>query len=507
MAWLRGRVFERLLDGFAAGLTDAQLVPLLVAELGAEPADDADTPAGGAGGPDDRDGPDDESGSEDGGPEDGGPEDGGPEDGGPEDGGPEDGGPEDGGPEAPMTARGPDGPDGPDDGGSDEREPAGDAPDSRRRGRAAAERRPRRRRRRRRADHGPGPAGGCGAGRDRGGPATALDRPGTRRHARTSSRGGARCSPAPPASCSTATATASGGSCSPTTTAACCRSCSHAAAPHDRRIDQPAPTGPKTGGGQAATPLSSSKLRQRCWPPSPPTTTAPGPRCSTNSNTDSPPSTHPTSRPVVRPTMRSTPAQARRRRPGAEVDRWVRVRDRQCVAPGCRRPAYASDLDHTLDHALGGPSLSWNCGVWCRHHHRTKHEGGWRVTQPSPGRFHITTRAGARHIVEPPRIIEPLPAPHPGDEPRPLPAHETLDPDDERRRGRPPRRPRTVPPTGDDRVDSRHRTPTRPGPHRPAPTLLRRGRTTTAPASEHPGDQVVEAIRLSSSPMAWALSR
>ena len=112
------------------------------------------------------------------------------------------------------------------------------------------------------------------------------------------------------------------------------------------------------------------------------------------------------------------------------MDRWVRVRDRHCVAPGCRRPAYASDLDHTLDHALGGPSLSWNCGVWCRHHHRTKHEGGWRVTQPAPGRFHITTRAGARHIVEPPRIIEPLPAPHPGDGPRPLPTHEALDPTD-----------------------------------------------------------------------------
>ena len=58
MAWLRGRVFERLLDGFAAGLTDEQLVPLLVAELGAEPDDDA--PAGGpdgGGGPDDGVGP------------------------------------------------------------------------------------------------------------------------------------------------------------------------------------------------------------------------------------------------------------------------------------------------------------------------------------------------------------------------------------------------------------------------------------------------------------------
>ena len=135
--------------------------------------------------------------------------------------------------------------------------------------------------------------------------------------------------------------------------------------------------------------------------------------------------------PACPPDHAVMPEQARRRRPSAEVDRWVRVRDRHCVAPGCRRPAYASDLDHTIDHALGGPSLSWNCGVWCRHHHRTKHEGGWRVSQPSPGRFHITTRAGARHIVEPPRITEPLPAPRPGDGPRPLPAPEDLHPEDD----------------------------------------------------------------------------
>ena len=201
--------------------------------------------------------------------------------------------------------------------------------------------------------------------------------------------------------------------------------------------------------------------------------------------TDQPPDQPPGSP----PDHAATPAQARRRRPGAEVDRWVRVRDRHCVAPGCRRPAYASDLDHTLDHALGGPSLSWNCGVWCRHHHRTKHEGGWRVTQPSPGRFHITTRAGARHVVEPPRITDPLPAPHPGDGPRPLPTHEALDPtdheDDEDDEDDHPDDLAAVAPARRGRLDSRHRTPPRAGPHRPTPTLLRWGRTATAPASEH----------------------
>ncbi|WP_328305968.1 HNH endonuclease signature motif containing protein [Actinomycetospora sp. NBC_00405] len=110
-----------------------------------------------------------------------------------------------------------------------------------------------------------------------------------------------------------------------------------------------------------------------------------------------------------------------RRRPRAEIDRWVRVRDRHCVAPGCRRPAHKADLDHTVDHALGGPTSPWNLGVWDRHHHRAKHHGGWRVRQPAPGRFEIRTRAGVRHTTLPKRILEPLPPPRPSTRPRPLP--------------------------------------------------------------------------------------
>jgi hypothetical protein len=122
------------------------------------------------------------------------------------------------------------------------------------------------------------------------------------------------------------------------------------------------------------------------------------------------------------------PDAARHRRPSAEVDRWVRVRDRRCVAPSCRRPAHAADLDHTVDHGRGGPTLSGNLGAWCRHHHRAKHHGGWRVEQPVPGHFRVTTRAGARYEVRPARVLEPLPTPRPAPTPRPLPVHER-DPD------------------------------------------------------------------------------
>ncbi len=110
-----------------------------------------------------------------------------------------------------------------------------------------------------------------------------------------------------------------------------------------------------------------------------------------------------------------------RRRPRAEVDRWVRVRDRHCVAPGCRRPARHADLDHTVARAHGGPTSTWNLGVWDRHHHRAKHHAGWRVRQPTPGRFTIRTRAGVHHTTAPKRILESLPEPRPADRPRPLP--------------------------------------------------------------------------------------
>ena len=126
-------------------------------------------------------------------------------------------------------------------------------------------------------------------------------------------------------------------------------------------------------------------------------------------------------RPGAPPDENAGPQDWARRRPGAELDRWIRVRDRRCVAPWCRRPAHQADLDHTLAHARGGPTSSWNLGAWCTHDHRAKHHAPWTVRQPSPGRFVIRTRAGTTHTNHPKRITEPLPVPHPAAAPRPLP--------------------------------------------------------------------------------------
>ncbi len=108
---------------------------------------------------------------------------------------------------------------------------------------------------------------------------------------------------------------------------------------------------------------------------------------------------------------------ARRRTPGAALRRHVQIRDRCCVGPGCRSPARAGDVDHTLDHAHGGRTLERNLDDTCRHDHRLKHEGGWELHQPEPGWFRWISRLGHPYPVRPPPIIEPLPDPIPGDRP------------------------------------------------------------------------------------------
>ncbi|WP_052372511.1 HNH endonuclease signature motif containing protein [Amycolatopsis taiwanensis] len=63
-----------------------------------------------------------------------------------------------------------------------------------------------------------------------------------------------------------------------------------------------------------------------------------------------------------------------RYRPPAALDEFVRVRDRTCRAPGCRRPAQRSDIDHHHDYQRGknGHTSKTNLNCLCRRHHRLK---------------------------------------------------------------------------------------------------------------------------------------
>ncbi|MGH3773973.1 MAG: DUF222 domain-containing protein [Pseudonocardiaceae bacterium] len=98
---------------------------------------------------------------------------------------------------------------------------------------------------------------------------------------------------------------------------------------------------------------------------------------------------------------------------GAVLRRHVQIRDRTCVYPGCRCSARHADLDHTVDHIHGGATTEDNSGPLCRHDHRLKHEGGWRLRQPAPGNFVWTSPLGRVYYTRPQPIITDLLSPLP----------------------------------------------------------------------------------------------
>jgi len=101
-----------------------------------------------------------------------------------------------------------------------------------------------------------------------------------------------------------------------------------------------------------------------------------------------------------------------KRLPSAALDRFVRVRNPECVFPGCPLPSTACDLDHTCARVDGGVTGEANLGPLCRHHHRLKHapssapsdnggdsvRGGrhWTLEQVRSGVFDWTSPTGIR---------------------------------------------------------------------------------------------------------------
>ncbi len=72
-------------------------------------------------------------------------------------------------------------------------------------------------------------------------------------------------------------------------------------------------------------------------------------------------------------------------RPPQNLAHLVRVRQRTCSFPGCRRPARRCDLDHTVPYDQGGATCECNIAPLCRRHHQAKQAHGWRLTQDQPG--------------------------------------------------------------------------------------------------------------------------
>lgn len=106
-------------------------------------------------------------------------------------------------------------------------------------------------------------------------------------------------------------------------------------------------------------------------------------------------------------------AHPNRRLAHAALRRHVQMRDRYCIGPGCRRRAAATELDHTRDHAHGGPTATTNSGPGCARHHTMKHRGGWTLTQPAPGHFIWTSPLGQTYRTRGEPITPDLPDPLP----------------------------------------------------------------------------------------------
>ena len=87
--------------------------------------------------------------------------------------------------------------------------------------------------------------------------------------------------------------------------------------------------------------------------------------------------------------------------------------------------ALTCDFDHTIEHARGGPTVDFDLAPACGPDHMLRHEGGWTVAQPEPGRVVWTSPLGLRY--------ERLPTLDLGDAPEPRQGavrEQHVDPDD-----------------------------------------------------------------------------
>ena len=87
-------------------------------------------------------------------------------------------------------------------------------------------------------------------------------------------------------------------------------------------------------------------------------------------------------------------------RPGARLARFIQTRDQHCRFPSCNRPAKLSDIDHVIRYP-DGDTTAGNLQCLCRHHHRAKHEGGWKVTMTPTGVCTWTSPTGHTYVTTP----------------------------------------------------------------------------------------------------------
>ncbi|MFY9891860.1 MAG: HNH endonuclease signature motif containing protein, partial [Streptosporangiaceae bacterium] len=93
--------------------------------------------------------------------------------------------------------------------------------------------------------------------------------------------------------------------------------------------------------------------------------------------------------------------QSPRYRPPPNLVDLIRVRQRTCSFPGCRRPARRTDLDHTVAFHRGGMTCECNLAPLCRRHHQAKQAPRWHLSQDQPGVMTWELPSGRRYTVTP----------------------------------------------------------------------------------------------------------
>jgi hypothetical protein len=87
--------------------------------------------------------------------------------------------------------------------------------------------------------------------------------------------------------------------------------------------------------------------------------------------------------------------------PSRALADFVRCRDLTCRWPGCDKPAFDCDLDHTIPYAAGGPTHASNLKCYCRIHHLVKTFWGWREKQLPDGTLILTAPTGHTYVTTP----------------------------------------------------------------------------------------------------------
>ncbi|MBA3742707.1 HNH endonuclease signature motif containing protein [Sporichthya sp.] len=99
-------------------------------------------------------------------------------------------------------------------------------------------------------------------------------------------------------------------------------------------------------------------------------------------------------------------AESSRRFPREDLRRLLEMKLSTCIGVRCTNPAHGSEIDHTLDHGRGGPTVEENLAPACGHDHDLKTKGGWRLDRLDDSRFQWTTRLGRRYTVTTTPVIE-----------------------------------------------------------------------------------------------------